>query len=170
MTLHPSEYDPYYKNYIEKAAGVSILEGLKMNLSGLTAFYSSIPDKKLEYRYAPEKWTIKDILLHVTDAERVFAYRALRIGRSDTIPLSGFDQNTFVMYANANDRSIESLLEEYRSVRLSTISLFESFSEDDMMLIGVASNADVSVRALGYIIIGHENHHSHIIKERYLDK
>lgn len=168
MKIDQKEFHPYYTTYIEKASETSILEGLRKNLDANVAFYKSIPKDKEAYRYEEGKWTIKDILLHIIDAERVFAYRCLRIGRGDTTPLSGFDQNIFVESANANSRSMSSLIEEYVAVRQSTIRLFESFTDADLLRMGVASDSDASVRAVGYIIIGHENHHCEVIKDRYL--
>ncbi len=168
MKIDQKEYHPYYGSYIEKALGASILDGLKKNLDANVAFYKSIPEDKLTYRYEADKWTIKDVLLHVIDAERVFAYRCLRIGRGDATPLPGFDQNVFVESGNANNRSMTSLIEEYTNVRQATINLFENFTETDLLRLGVASSSDASVRAIGYIIIGHENHHCRVIKERYL--
>src|SRR5690606_27112498 len=123
---------------------------------------------KLDYRYAQDKWTIKEILLHLIDTERVFAYRAMCIARKDLTELPGFDQDAFVVHSHANERSVESLLSEYRNVRMATVSLFDSFDLRGLEQIGVANGSDLSVRAIVFIIIGHENHHLQIIKERYL--
>ena len=166
--LNTTEYHPYYKSYIDKATSTDILEGLKANLESITAFLSDIPKEKHAYAYAEGKWTIKDLLLHIIDAERVFAYRAMRVARGDKTPLAGFDQDDYVITANASDRSFESLMQEYSAVRNSTIALFDSFDEAMLLHIGEASSAPVSARALGYIISGHENHHIGVIKERYL--
>ena len=130
--------------------------------------YLSISFFKHEFRYAEGKWTIKDIILHLIDAERIFAYRALRIARNDKTALPGFEENDYVISANANEREFESLLKEYIIVREATISLFENLSETDLLKPGTASNASVSVRGIGYCILGHELHHKNIIIERYL--
>ena len=114
------------------------------------------------------KWTPKEILLHVIDTERIFSYRALRISRSEKAELSGFDENSFAQNSNANNRSIEDLIDEYITVRTATISLFKSFPETIMKNTGIASGKPLSVVAAGYIICGHEIHHVNIIKERYL--
>ncbi|WP_178985241.1 DinB family protein [Winogradskyella helgolandensis] len=168
-TMKTSEYNSYYKPYIDALnKDIGIVDGLKQNLDDLVSFYSNIPQEKHNYAYAEGKWTIKDVLLHTIDTERVFAYRALRIARHDKTPLAGFEQNDYVDYAFAANRSIESLLEEYRAVRQATIALFGSFDTDSLLLIGEASGFPISVRAIGYIIMGHENHHVKIIKERYL--
>ncbi|WP_092467980.1 DinB family protein [Winogradskyella thalassocola] len=164
-----SEYNPYYKPYIEATnKDLGIVEGLKQNLDDMVSFYSNIPQGKHSYAYAEGKWTIKDILLHTIDTERVFAYRALRISRQDKTPLAGFEQDDYVVHANAEKRTMDSLLEEYRAVRQATITLFSSFDTDTLLFIGEASGFPVSVRAIGYIIMGHENHHLEIINERYV--
>jgi hypothetical protein len=146
----------------------NIVKGLKDQKEEMIHFFSSIPVFKQEFRYDEGKWTIKDLLLHLIDAERVFAYRALRIGRNDATALPGFDENEFVLAAQANEREFESMLDEYAIVRDATISLFSSFSELDVLKLGTASNASVSVRGIGYCILGHELHHKQIIIERYL--
>lgn len=145
------------------------IEGLKQNLESIVSFYSSIPEEKLDYVYAKGKWTIKDILLHIIDTERIFSYRALRIARQDKTPLAGFEQDDYIVSAKASARSLSSLLEEYKSVRQSSITLFESFDSTALKHIGEASGFPISVRALGYMLTGHENHHSQIIRQRYLN-
>ncbi|WP_179334792.1 DinB family protein [Winogradskyella costae] len=164
-----TEYNPYYRPYIEATnKDLSIIEGLEQNSGDLIFFYSNIPQEKHGYSYAEGKWTIKDVLLHTIDTERIFAYRALRIARKDSTPLVGFEQDGYVVSAFAEKRSMQSLLEEYKSVRRATITLFNTFNTETLLLIGEASGFPVSVRAIGYIIMGHENHHLKIIKERYL--
>ena len=145
-----------------------IVAGLKTQEEEVVSFLKNIPLEKQDFRYAEGKWTIKDLILHMIDVERIFSYRALRISRNDTTALPGFEENDYVVHANANKRSFESLIEEYISVRKATISLFSSFTEEQYMRIGVASNNAVSVRALGYIILGHEKHHILVVEERYL--
>ena len=123
---------------------------------------------KFDYRYAEGKWTIKDILQHLVDAERVFAYRALCFARNDKTELPGFEEDDYVIEANANKRSIQDLLTELLIVRQSSLALFKSFNDEQLMRIGTASNNPMSVRALGFIIIGHQNHHQRVFEERYL--
>ena len=169
MYLNPEEYNPYYKTYIEKMSFDSALWlALKTQGETIYKFYKSVPVDKHNYRYAENKWTVKEILLHIIDAERVFAYRALRIARQDKTALAGFDQDDYVINSNAENRSMTSLLEEYRSVRMASVALFESFSDEALLSIGTASGSSVSVRAIGCIILGHEKHHQQIIEERYL--
>ena len=166
--LQPNEYASYQMNYIRLVPEADILVGLHNQKREILHFFKSIPIFKQEFKYAEEKWTIKDILLHLIDSERIFAYRALRIARNDATFLPGFEENSFVDAANANVRNFETLLEEYDNVRAASISLFKTFTVEDLLKIGHASNASVSVRGIGYCILGHELHHKNIIIERYL--
>lgn len=166
--LQSNEYVPYQMNYIKLVSEQNIVKGLIDQKEEMILFFKSIPDFKQEYSYETSKWTIKDLLLHLIDAERIFAYRALRIVRNDSTALLGFDENEYVVAANANDREFESLLEEYRTVRDATISLYKNFSISDLLKLGTASGASVSVRGIGYCVLGHELHHKQIIIERYL--
>lgn len=166
--LSDSEYADYYSNYIKKAESDELIPGLSSSLSSVIAFFKAIPEEKLEYSYDVGKWSIKDIIQHLIDTERVFAYRALRFAREDKTTLPGFEQNTYGITANANNRSREELLKEYQLVRESSIMLFKSFNEETLKIIGVASSSDMSVRAIGFVIIGHEKHHCQVIQERYL--
>ncbi len=167
--LQNSEYATYYAGYISAVSDeYNLTEELEISVHRLIKFVQNIPMDKFDYRYADGKWTIKDILLHLIDAERIFAYRALRFARRDSTPLASFDENVYVDVAHANNRSIQNLLTELAVVRQSTLSLFKSFSEEDLMQIGTASNNPMSVRALGFVIIGHQNHHQRVFEERYL--
>ena len=168
--LQNTEYASFYTGYIQAVSNeYNLVEELEISVHQLIKFVQNIPMDKFDYRYAEGKWTIKDILLHLIDAERIFAYRALRFARKDKTPLASFDENIYVDVANANQRSLQDLLTELAVVRQATLSLFKSFSEDDLMQIGTASNHPMSVRALGFVIIGHQNHHQRIFEERYLD-
>jgi uncharacterized damage-inducible protein DinB len=165
----PGEYDPYTIMYIDRVPDDGlIMTHLADNSAQMDLFLRSLPADTLEYRYAPGKWTIKEILLHIIDAERIFTYRALRFARTDATPLSGYDQDPYVAASNANSRSLDNLLREFTCVRQSTIALFSSLADEAWMRTGTANNAAVSVRALAYIIAGHELHHLNIIKEKYL--
>ncbi|OBX23773.1 DinB family protein [Gelidibacter algens] len=166
--LSSDEYNPYYQPYIDKVGGGDIHKTLKNNREVVTSFFKGISNDRLSFRYAEDKWTIKEILLHVIDTERVFAYRALCIARQDKTKLPGFDQDAYVAYCHANERTLESLLSEYNNVRAATVSLFESFDDKALTQIGIASESALSVRAVAFIIVGHENHHLQIIKARYL--
>lgn len=166
--LPANEYSVFNSTYIKAANDKTLIEGLIEGLPQLVDFIKNVPAEKLEYRYAEGKWTIKDIVLHMIDTERIFAYRALRISRGDKTPLPGFEENDFVPFAFANSRSIESLLAEYENARKATISFFESLNEEQLLFMGTASNTAISVRAIGFIITGHQNHHLRVISERYL--
>lgn len=166
--LDSSEYHPYYELYLSKCPFNDILSGLQQSKDQFETFLKSIPAEKQLYKYASDKWTIKEVLVHIIDTERIFAYRALRIARRDVTALPGFDQDEYVLNSDANSRNFEDLISEFVSVRLSTVSLFNGFSEEDLLQKGIASNSPISVRALGYILIGHQNHHQEIIEKRYL--
>lgn len=166
--LESAEYASFYAPYIQKLDNVNLLEELEISVHRLRNFVQDIPLDKYDYVYAPEKWTIKDILQHLIDSERVFAYRALRFARKDATVLPGFEENDYAAVAGGNQRSIRELLTELAVVREATLCLFRTFSEETLLLRGIASGREVSVRALGFIIIGHQNHHQQIFQERYL--
>ncbi|WP_411895040.1 DinB family protein [Winogradskyella sp. A2] len=167
-TLNSEEFIPYYSQYIDKTTDINIVQALQDNLQSVVKYFESVPIEKQGYAYAKNKWSIKDILLHLIDTERIFCYRALRITRNDKTPLVGFDQDEYVVHGKANNRTMDSLIEEYISVRNSTITLFSNIDSEAIKLMGEASGSKISVRAIGYIITGHENHHISIITERYL--
>lgn len=162
------EYANFFEPYMSKVGEVDLIEELEISVHRLIKFVQNIPMDKFDYVYAEGKWTIKDILQHIIDAERIFSYRALRIARRDKTPLPGFDEDDYALVANGSKRTIIDLLTELAVVRQATLSLFKTFSDDDLMQIGIASNNPISVRAIGFIIIGHQNHHQQIFNERYL--
>lgn len=162
------EYANFFEPYMSKVGEVNLIEELEISVHRLIKFVQNIPMDKFDYVYAEGKWTIKDILQHIIDAERIFSYRALRIARRDKTPLPGFDEDDYASVANGSKRTIIDLLTELTVVRQATLSLFKTFSDDDLMQIGISSNNPISVRAIGFIIIGHQNHHQQIFNERYL--
>ncbi|APY00353.1 putative damage-inducible protein DinB [Lacinutrix venerupis] len=168
--LNKNEYLPYFQPYIDRIGDLILLDGLEDGLDKTIQFFKSIPAEKLEYSYAEGKWSIKEIINHLIDSERVFAYRALRFARKDKTPVAGFEENDYAIESFANNRTIEDLLEEYILVRKSTIALYKTFGSDSEILkrTGIASGGEVSVRALGFLVSGHEKHHCEVIKERYL--
>lgn len=167
--LKSNEYASFYGGYINQVSDeYTLIEELEISVHRLVKFVREIPMDKFDYRYAEGKWTIKDILQHLIDAERVFAYRALRFARNDKTELPGFEEDDYVLEANANKRSIQDLLTELLIVRQSTLALFKTFSNEQLLRIGIASNNPMSVRALGFVIIGHQNHHQKVFEERYL--
>jgi uncharacterized damage-inducible protein DinB len=166
--LPVNEYADFYKSYIQVLEDVELIEELEICLHEFIKFVQNIPMDKFDYQYAEGKWTIKEIIQHLIDSERVFSYRALRISRNDKTPLPGFDENDYVTNSNGKERSLQSLLTEMAVVRQATLSLFNSFSQEQLTKIGIASNKEVSVRAIGFIIIGHQKHHQKVFSERYL--
>lgn len=163
------EYAPYTIMYIGLLPDDGlVLKHLEDNLKATTDFILSLTEGKLAYRYASGKWTVKEILLHLADDERIYSYRALRFARNDKTELPGFEQDDYALFSGANERSIEDILKEFTTVRRATISLFEGFDNDALMRTGVADGKVMSVRAAAYHIAGHELRHLNIIKERYL--
>jgi uncharacterized damage-inducible protein DinB len=166
--LPVTEYAPSYAAYIKLLEDVNLIEELEISLHEFIKFVQNIPMDKFDYRYAEGKWTIKEIIQHLIDTERIFSYRAMRISRNDKTPLPGFEEDDYVINTNANGRNLQELLTEMALVRQSTIALFKSFSEEQLKRMGVASNNPVSVRAIGFSTIGHQKHHQKIFQERYL--
>lgn len=164
-----NEYPKYAEMYMKfvKKDG-SLLEQMEKSLLDTKKFMISIPEAMLKYRYAPQKWSIKEVLVHIIDDERIYAYRALAFARNDKTELPGFDETEYIKYAATGTRSLENIIAEYEAVRKATITLFDSFSDEALSRIGLANNNHTSVRALGYHILGHELHHIQIIKDRYL--
>ncbi len=171
----PEEYPQYSNIYMDLMDDDGrVLEHLWHNFEEIKKFIHKIPERQLLYRYDTDKWTIKEILVHLIDDERIFAYRALRYARNDTTPLHGFDQDAYTVHSNANERTLDSIFEEYESVRKATITLFQNLPEDSFVRGGEGIDFNGSrmnlrtVRALAYHIAGHELRHFNIIKERYL--
>ncbi|RZJ66126.1 MAG: DinB family protein, partial [Flavobacterium sp.] len=157
--LQPTEYPAYAANYIALVDDAwSLTEEMEVSVHNFIKFVQDIPMDRHDYRYAEGKWTIKDIIQHLIDSERVFAYRALRFSRNDTTELPGFDENDYADNAHGNERGLQSLLTELSALRHTTIMMYKAFSGADLLKIGVASGNQVSVRALGFMIIGHQNH------------
>ena len=166
--ISDTEYFLYYKAYIDLVDDIPLLESLKTGLMAINSFFKNIPESKLEFRYSEGKWTPKEILLHLIDTERVFCYRALYYARNAGSVIEGFDENIFAGNSRADSRDMDDLLNEYISVRNSTIHLFTSFDEEVLKNGGFANGNPLSVRSIGFIICGHEIHHGNIIQERYL--
>ena len=167
--LSATEYGAYYQKYIDLVpAEINLLEGLKSSMEQTATFFEQLPDNRHEHRYEEGKWNPKEILQHLMDTERIFAYRALRIARMDHTPILGFDHNRYVDVSEASRQSIPNLVQSYRLLRLSNHNLFQSFTNEMLVNTGTASDLPISVRALGFIMLGHERHHINIIKERYL--
>ena len=167
--LNSTEYNQYYKRYIDMVAdNTALVSGFEDDKKMVIDFFSSVPKEKLEFRYLPQKWSIKELLQHIIDTERIFMYRFLRIARKDKTALSGFDQDIYVEPSEANSKSLENLLHEFTVTRLHTINLINSISDDNLKNLGTASDSPVSARACAFILLGHSIWHIKIIKERYL--
>lgn len=172
MTLQrPADHEShdYFKLYINQVTGDDFLQTLKDSLSSTLELLKNLEDSKWDYRYAEGKWSIKEVMIHIMDTEKIFAYRALRFSRNDMTSLPGFDQDDYAPFYNAENRSIKSILKEFKAVRKATIAMYKNFSDEMLNRIGTASEHPVSVRALGFMIAGHEVHHVKIIRERYLE-
>jgi uncharacterized damage-inducible protein DinB len=163
-----NEYPSYFKNYISKISEDDLITLLEKNGEITVAFFLSVSEDKHNFRYAEGKWSVKEILGHLIDAERIFTYRAMRFSRADQTDLAGFDENTYVPNSNAANRNMTDMIEEYKTVRNSSIAFYKSLSEPMTLLQGTANGRLVSVRALGFFAVGHEIHHTQIITERYL--
>lgn len=166
--LVSSEFNPYFSNYIIPLGDIELVEGLKQNLKSSLDFLNDISEDKFSYAYAETKWTIKSIIQHLIDSERIFGYRALCFARGESQNLPGFEQDDYNISANTSTKSKDALITEYKSARKATIDLFSGLAEDALKNVGQASGNEMSARAAGFLIIGHENHHLNVIKHKYL--
>ena len=165
----PGEYPDYADMYINLLPNDGLLlRHLEQNLRATKDLIQSLPSEKLLYRYANNKWTIKEVLVHIIDDERIYAYRALCFARGEKTPLPGFEQNDYAANSGANNRDIGNIMDEYEAVRRSTIALFNGFTDGDLVKTGIANDSQASVRALGWHLAGHELHHINLIREKYL--
>ena len=162
----PDEYLAYYGKYIA-LVGDDAMSALRAQAASTPRLLKGVTEKQAMFRYAPGKWSVKEVLGHIMDGERVFGYRALRFARTDRTPLPGFDENTWVPAAGFDRRTMAELAADYHAVRAATLALFGSFDEAALVRRGAANNAEVSVRALAHIIAGHELHHVGLLRERY---
>jgi hypothetical protein len=162
-----TEYSSFYQSYVNYTSGKDYSILVQQYHDRITESWSAIPAEKANYAYAEDKWTIKQMLQHVIDTERIFAYRALSIARKEPAALLGFDENEYAKNGTGANRNWKDMLTEWRVVRQSTNLLFASFTEEQNKNMGTASGQPISVNALGFIIFGHALHHLHILKERY---
>ena len=161
------EYAPYYQTYISKIDSEYLMDILEKSRDATLAFLTTMPAEKWDYRYQEDKWTIKEVLVHLMDVERIFTYRALRFSRNDRTSVAGFDENEYIPESNTSERTVESILAEYVALRQSTIQFFKNINSEMSLRTGIANGKEISVRALGFIIPGHEMHHINVIRERY---
>jgi hypothetical protein len=164
----PAEHAQFYAKYIARVPAGDIVDILRDQIAETASFLRRIPDERTVTGYAPGKWTIRDIVGHVADTERIMTYRALRFARGDETPVPGFDENTYVPTAGASSREMEDLVHELEIVRAATVALFAGLPVDAWRRTGSANGTPVTVRALAAIVAGHERHHVAIIRERYL--
>ena len=161
------EFFDYYGKYIEKVPGEDALSALSGQIADTVRLLRPLDGARALHRYAPGKWSVKEVIGHLSDTERVFAYRALRIGRGDTTPLAGFDETKYVPMASFDARPLADMLDELESVRTASLALFRSFDAAALARRGTANDKTVSVRALAWIVAGHELHHRGLLIERY---
>lgn len=164
----PNEYPSFYQNYVDNVKTDNIIKELTDQVLNIQAIISEIPEEKENHRYAEGKWTIKEIIGHIIDTERVLGYRAMRFARKDKTALPGYDENWFVANANFQKQSLYSLGHEFAIVREANLALFKVWDDEAFSQMGVANNLDVSVRAILYMIAGHATHHINVIKTKYL--
>lgn len=164
---NPSEYAPFYAGYISEVPAGDVLELLERQITRLRHLAAAASPAQEVFRYAPEKWSVREVFGHLIDGERVFGYRAFRIGRGDETPLAGFDENHYVSRSGYDSRQLASLADEFALVRAANLAVFQSLSENDWHRLGTANGHPVSVRALAFIMVGHLNHHLAILRDRY---
>lgn len=162
------DFPPYFEGYISKVQTESAKKLAAQYGKALEAFYTGLPETKADYAYAPGKWTVKDLLQHIVDTERIMSYRLLRIARKDETPLASFDEKSYAENANAAGRSFTAIKEEFLAVRKSTDLLLQSLQPAQLAYAGIASGNRMTANALAYIIFGHMLHHKSVIEERYL--
>lgn len=163
-----AEYDPYYEKYISLVNENSLVETLAAQPGELNELFQGMPDEKGTYAYGEGKWATKEVLSHVIDGERMFAYRIFRISRGDKTPIEGFEQDGYIENAHANTRPFAVLLEEFELLRRANMHFFENLNDQDWLRTGTANECEISVRALAFIMAGHVRHHIRILNERYL--
>ena len=168
--MHPekNEYHEYYERYVALVEETDIVAALQNQTSDLQNLLADITEEKSDFRYAEGKWSIKELLGHLIDGERIFSYRALRISRDDKTPLEGFEQDGYIENSNFGATAFADLAEEFTLLRQSNILFFKNLTEEAWLRTGTASDATVSVRALAFIMVGHVRHHENILRERYL--
>ena len=167
--LQPSEFNSYYQRYIDKLkSNTSLREGFKIGQHNVVDFFQNIPQNKHDFRYDAGKWSIKEILQHLVDTERIFMHRCFRIARRDLTPIAGFDQNTYIDPSGASTKTLEALLEEFKINRAHSMSFLSSLSDEDLKFIGNANGSDMSARTAAFTILGHDIWHMDVITEKYL--
>ena len=162
------EHLPYYSLYIDRVPDGDVIATLEKQIPETIEFLRSIPEDRADYQYAPGKWTPRQIVGHLSDGERVFQYRAWRFSRADTTPVPGFDENHYVDHAPFQNVSMSDLIDEFEQMRKASVHMFRNMDEDSMSRRGSANGAEITVRALAWIMAGHETHHMQVLREKYL--
>lgn len=163
-----TEYDPYYETYVSLVPEGDIVDILEAQAGEVNELFSSLPEEKGPYAYAEGKWTIKELLGHLIDGERMFMYRTFRISRGDKTPIEGFEQDVYIENARSNARTFAGMLEEFTALRRANVASYRHFSEDDWSRTGTANQVEITPRALVYVAAGHITHHLNILRARYL--
>jgi len=164
----PGEFAEFFAGYIAMVPEGDLVEILQRSGREVVAMLRAVPEARGNFAYAPGKWTLKEVIGHFTDAERVFSYRAMRIARGDTAALPGFDENEWVPNSGAKNRTLADLIDEFEAVRAATVALFRSLPQEAVTRRGTASDREISVRAIAYVTAGHPLHHARVIREKYL--
>ena len=164
----PTEHAPEFSKYVTLVPEGDIIQTLEQQIENSLSLLRTIPSDKANFRYAPDKWSVKELLGHLIDSERIFSYRALRFARNDQTPLPGYEQDDYVREGDFDSRNLADMAEEFATLRRATIQLFRPLNETEWLRHGKANENDVSVRALAYIIAGHELHHMEVLRSRYL--
>lgn len=164
----PSHYNAHFKSYIDQVKEDDLFTAFDNQAAQISSLITFCSEEQANHAYAPGKWTLKELLQHIIDTERIFNYRALCIARKEQVSLPGFDENEYAAASHANERSWKSLVEEFAAVRQSSILLYKSFTVGDLETIGISNKNPLSVASTGFIIVGHFYHHKKIMEERYL--
>lgn len=165
------EYDPYFQQYIDLVSTEDYFESFEKNTEEIHSYFEKVPSKKHNYAYDKDKWSIKQVLMHIIDTERIFAYRLLVILRKDNVTkLQSYDDNLYASNVNVDNRNMSSLLEEFNAVRKNTLFLLRNVDEDQSQLVGEIGQNTISIRAIAYLLLGHPKHHMRVISERYFTK
>jgi hypothetical protein len=165
----PAEYDPYYQKYVSLVPEEDIVPALENQINDLKTMFDGVPDEKGTFAYADGKWTVKEILSHLIDGERMFAYRVFRIARGDKTPIEGFEQDGYIENSHANLRPIAELFQEFALLRKANVMFFRNLEDVDWVRTGTANSVEISVRSLAWIMVGHVRHHIDILRARYLN-
>ncbi len=167
--LNTSNYNAYYQIYLDQlATDLELLPGYLEGKTTMVDFMLNLPEDKENYAYGPGKWTVKEVIQHIIDTERLFMYRCLRVARADSTPLAGFEQDDYIASSNANNKSMDSLIREYKATRDYSMNLLQSFRKQDLIQVGTASGSPVSAAAAAFMVLGHELWHKKVLEERYL--